>query len=245
MCIVSGVCCRIALSIVPFYLLQFLMRTMPHGMQVNTTVCIWIFIAGIICSVVKRYIKGVDSLMGFVMQCQLWLLFFNGAVSMLGPFIRGCSFSLAAKGTLIDYICPVTPCHISVADKVCASTVCIVFALAPQLSPSIGHTQRSWSSRLQRRVRNGLGWGSPPIKCIACECVEPIAPKFKRCKGCTVPTAYYCSNGCQRADWRRHKAECRNSDSKTNVGGHGPLPKTCGILEEAVIICLFAVFLYW
>ncbi|KAJ6520360.1 hypothetical protein C8R45DRAFT_808200 [Mycena sanguinolenta] len=40
------------------------------------------------------------------------------------------------------------------------------------------------------------------------ECKACGKPASKRCAGCTVPTAWYCSTDCQRHNWAEHRFEC-------------------------------------
>jgi hypothetical protein len=44
---------------------------------------------------------------------------------------------------------------------------------------------------------------SPPLLCIACN-----NPGTKRCGGCG--NARYCSEECQKRDWKQHKAICQS-----------------------------------
>lgn len=57
--------------------------------------------------------------------------------------------------------------------------------------------------------------------CASCNKVEEIdGPALLRCSACR--TAYYCSKDCQKADWKKHKKDCRPSSTSGNASqGNG------------------------
>ena len=50
-------------------------------------------------------------------------------------------------------------------------------------------------------------WRELSIACYNPECEKPELPANRRCSGCN--TAQYCCRECQKADWTRHKPECK------------------------------------
>jgi len=60
-----------------------------------------------------------------------------------------------------------------------------------------------------QEVKDSPGDNSTTLYCVKPKCAstESSKAKFQRCSRCQL--ARYCSRGCQKADWLRHKHECR------------------------------------
>ena len=58
-----------------------------------------------------------------------------------------------------------------------------------------------------------------PEYCGHSEC-NMVIQEEKRSK-CLCREIYYCSRACQKADWPRHKTECKWYENKLRVGGQG------------------------
>lgn len=60
-------------------------------------------------------------------------------------------------------------------------------------------------------------------RCVGCG-AGGASQKLKRCGGCTLRHAVYCSSQCQRAHWPEHRAECKADNSnptETDSGAGG------------------------
>jgi hypothetical protein len=88
-----------------------------------------------------------------------------------------------------------------------------------------GRELAAWLRRLRHGGSSGVDNAAPmpATRCafLACRCrssggVAAAAPPpaLKRCSRCHE--AYYCSKEAQRADWARHKAECRRNHDGDN-----------------------------
>ena len=64
------------------------------------------------------------------------------------------------------------------------------------------------SKDMKRAVRHAV----KNIKCANCGAYGGKEGKLMKCSGCHA--VHYCSSECQKADWKKHKLECKKSDKK-------------------------------
>jgi len=81
------------------------------------------------------------------------------------------------------------------------------FACEPPTSPVFRSTPPQYELLHMVQLAEAKAAGdTPPLRPCAC-CKTPTPPEeLKRCARCQW--THYCSAGCQRDDWRRHKKTC-------------------------------------
>ena len=69
------------------------------------------------------------------------------------------------------------------------------------------------NKNMSREFKPGRTPTGGPLRCATCQAYEGLTEKFRLCQGCFM--VRYCSKDCQKADWKRHKIECRASSQAT------------------------------
>ncbi len=73
--------------------------------------------------------------------------------------------------------------------------------------PRAGFSRGSASA--YRKLRKATGWQV----IVPCKICKVLRADMKHCGRCKLVN--YCSKECQRADWKRHRTECKHSNSET------------------------------